>query len=395
MEAPHQEASRDRPPASHRTSAVPEEAARPQPVRAGDSEGRAERSSDDALPKAANGTAPAEPSRSSGPAAGGGPAVGSGLAAGGEPAAGGGPAVGSGPAATIEEAPPSVPREVPTPLLASEALMEDLAPMHPARDAARVWCAVVGLSFLLLGGLSLAGLRPGGAAAGPPAFVLGFVALVAAFTPVSYRQRAIAMVVLGMIATVIGLRGAGPAVGIDAGSLGWGAARAAAAMALPAALVFRSRYRAYAGARWLLLAAFLIALPSLGHAIARLVLLDLQLGHVGAFLVILTILASLTGFMGAETTGAGTFLAVAVVLACSIDLLLGELAQMSAFSVPGIVNALATALAFAATCAITSLGLFQILAWRLAADARRIDLHSHRKDTDARDRLHSGGEWLS
>ncbi|AUX44052.1 hypothetical protein SOCE26_055120 [Sorangium cellulosum] len=364
MEKPYAEASRDRPPASHRAPAGREKAAPAQPDRAdaGATDGAAEGSG----PAASNDAAPA-PRRP-----------------------------GSSPVITVEEVPPSAPREnVSKPLLASEALMEDLAPMRPAQDAARIWCAVVGVGFLVLGGLSVAGLRPGGAAAGPPAFVLGIVSLFTALTSVSYRQRAVAMVVLGMIGTLIGLKGAGSAP-VD--GVGWGAARAAAAMALPAALVFRSRYRAYSGARWLLVAAFLVALPSFGQAVARLALHDPHLAQLGALLVALAVLSSLTGFMGAETTGAGAFLAVTVVLAFTADLIIGGLAQIHTFSTRSVVSVLSAALAFAATSAITSLGLFQILAWRLAADARRIDLHSRPKDKDTPDRDQrppSGGEWLT
>jgi hypothetical protein len=273
--------------------------------------------------------------------------------------------------------------------------MEDLAPVHPARDAARIWCAAAGLGFLLLGGLSVVGLRPGGAAAGPPAFFLGAVALFAALIRVTYRQRAVAMVVLGALATVIGLAGSGPAVGIAVGGAGWGAARAISGAALPAALVFRSRYRAYAGARWLLVAAFAVALPTVGHAVARLALLDPHIGHVGALAVILAVLASLTGFMGSETTGAGSFLAVAVVSSLAGDLLIAGLLAAGGVDVRDLIGAIAAALAFATTSAMTSLGLFQILAWRLAADAaRRIDLH--RRPKDSADRLQqSSGEWLS
>lgn len=358
MEKPYGEANRDRPPASRRAIAERDKAAPAQP------EG------------AAAGDSPAEPPP------------------GGPPAAPLGAApverfVEPSPVITLEEPPPSARENVTKPLLASEALMEDLAPMRPAQDAARVWCAVVGVGFLLFGGLSVAGLRPDGVVAGPPAFVLGIVTLFTALTSVSYRRRALAMVVLGTIATVIGLQSSGPAVG-------WGAARAVAAIALPAALVFRSRYRAYTGARWLLVAAFLVALPSFGHAVAQLALLDPHLGQLGALMVILAVLSSLTGFMGAETTGAGAFLAVAVVLAFTADLVVGRLAQLSAFSPRDLVSVLSAGLAFAATSAITSLGLFQILAWRLAADARRIDLHRPDNDKDGQDRRPpSGGEWLS
>ncbi|AUX33673.1 MULTISPECIES: hypothetical protein [Sorangium] len=367
MEKPYGEANRDRPPASRRAIAERDKAAPAQPEGAAAGDGAAERPS-----AAPIGAAQVEPPS----AAPVGAAQAERLS-------------GSSPAITIEEPPPSQREHVTKPLLASEALMEDLAPMRPAQDAARVWCAVVGVGFLLFGGLSVAGLRPDGVVAGPPAFVLGIVALFTALTSVSYRQRAIAMVVLGTIATVIGLQSSGPAVG-------WGAARAVAAIALPAALVFRSRYRAYAGARWLLVAAFLVALPSFGHAAAQLTLLEPHLAQLGALMVILAVLSSLTGFMGAETTGAGSSLAVAVVLAFMADLVVGRLAQLGAVTPRDLVSVLSAGLAFAATSALTSLGLFQILAWRLAADARRIDLHRPENDKEGGDRRPpSGGEWLT
>ncbi|KYF69244.1 hypothetical protein [Sorangium cellulosum] len=359
MEKPYGEANRDRPPASRRAAAEREKAAPAPPEGATAGDAPAVGLAEETPAAASSSAAPAERQLE------------------------------ASPVVTIEEAPPSARERVTKPLLASEALMEDLAPMRPAQDAARTWCAAVGVGFLLLGGLSLAGLRPEGVVAGPPAFVLGIVALFTALTSVSYRQRAVAMVVLGAIATVIGLQSSGTA-------FGWGAARAGAAIALPAALVFRSRYRAYSGARWLLVAAFLVALPSFGQAVAQLALVDPHLGQLGAVMVILAVLSSLTGFMGSETTGAGTFLAVAVVLAFTADLVVDRLAQLGAFSPGELVGVLSAGVAFAGTSALTSLGLFQILAWRLAADARRIDLHSRPSDKDGPDqRPPSGGEWLT
>ncbi|KYF49583.1 hypothetical protein BE08_41185 [Sorangium cellulosum] len=370
MEKPYGEANRDRPPASRRAAVEREKAAPAAPEGAAAGDVPAIRPLEQAPAAASNDAAEASAAASNDAA----PAE-------RQPA--------PSPAITIEEPPPSARETVTKPLLASEALMEDLAPMRPAQDAARIWCAAVGVGFLFLGGLSLAGLRPDGVVAGPPAFVLGIVALFTALTSVSYRQRAVAMVVLGAIATVLGLESSGTA-------FGWGAARAVAAIALPAALVFRSRYRAYSGARWLLVAAFLVALPSFGQAVAQLALLEPHLGQLGAAMVILAVLSSLTGFMGSETTGAGTFLAVAVVLAFTVDLVVGRIAQLGAFSPGELVGVLSAGLAFAATSAITSFGLFQVLAWRLAADARRIDLHSRPNDKDGPDlRPPSSGEWLT
>lgn len=270
--------------------------------------------------------------------------------------------------------------------------MEDLAPMAPARSAARIWCAAVGLIFVLLGVLSAAGLRPGGYAASASAFSLGAVGLIAALTRVTYRQRAVAMVMLGALSALFGLVRSGPALGIDVGGAGWAAARAVAGAALPAALVFRGRYRAYAGARWLLGIAFAVSLPFLVHTVVRIVVLGLGLEQIGAIAVVVAMAASLLGFMGSETTGAGALLATAVIGTLTIELALRAAFALEGVSLQGIVGVLCAAVAFATTSAVTSIGLFQVLAWRLAADARRIDIHTPPKER--RRRAPSSADWL-
>lgn len=273
--------------------------------------------------------------------------------------------------------------------------MDDLAPMEPGRGGARTWCGVVGLVFLALGCLAEAGLRPGGREVSTPSFSLAAAALLAAFTPrVPYGLRAVAMLMIGSTATALGLARYGPAHGIDAGGAGWGAMRAIAAAALPAALVFRSRYRAYAGARWLLVVAFAAALPFLGYLVVRLAVLDLGMEQIGGIAVLLAMAASLLGFMGSETTGAGAYLAGAVVLALTVDLALRGFASLGALSVPGGFAVVFSAIAFAASSALTTIGLFQVLAWRLATDARRINLHEPPK-APPRAREHSSADWPS
>lgn len=282
------------------------------------------------------------------------------------------------------------------PLLASEALMEDLAPMEPARGAARLWCAAIGLVFLLLGGLSIASLRPGGSASGATAFALGALALGLALARITYRRRAAAMVGVGALATLLGLAGLGPTVGIDVGGPGWGAARALAGAALPAALAFRGRYRAYAGARWLLGGAFGAALPFLVFVAIRLTTQELGLGGVGAILVVLAMTAGLLGFMGAETTSAGAWLALAVNLALATDLALDGLSALHPLTLEAAAPVIIAALSFATSSALTAIGLFQILAWRLAPVARRIDLHPPPKEPkDGDSKRSQSSDWLT
>ena len=114
------------------------------------------------------------------------------------------------------------PRETPVkPLLASEALVEDLAPLEPSRHVARFWCAAVGVGFASLGALPLLGLRGGGTLGAVSSFfLLGAVTVGAALTRVSYRRRAVAMLALGLLVALLGLGGTGPAAGIAHDAVG-------------------------------------------------------------------------------------------------------------------------------------------------------------------------------
>ena len=78
------------------------------------------------------------------------------------------PGARSGP--TQARPPEPAPRK---PLLASEALMEDLAPVEPARRDAQRWCAGVGSGFLLIGTLPLLDAAPGRLRAAVPWVVTG------------------------------------------------------------------------------------------------------------------------------------------------------------------------------------------------------------------------------
>lgn len=286
----------------------------------------------------------------------------------------------SGPTSTpierVTEPPESPPeRARQTPLLASEALIEDLAPREPGRNAARGLCVGLGLALVAAGGLL--DLRGDGALADQtvPSALLGGVVIVAGVLPVSYARRALALAVVGLLAGALGLRDIGPAGGIAVGGEAWGFFRFLAATALPAALLFRARYRAYGPARWFLGGAFLVATPFVVHAFATVATEELRLTHVGAVAAVAATLASLAGFMGAETTGAGGYLGIGLVIAFGGQLGLELLERGGA---PPI-DALATVLGFLAACTMVSVGMFQLLAARFSADARRIDPRSSRE----------------
>jgi hypothetical protein len=294
---------------------------------------------------------------------------------------------GNGPESRVREA-------VAKPLLASEALMEDLAPVEPARRAARVWCAALGLAFLALGALPLLGLREGGVQAATPSFVFGGIALLAALAPVTYRLRAAAMVVLGILSAATGLRGVGPAMGIAVGGMLWGICRVVAASTLPAALLFRARYRAYSGARWILGVAFLSALPFLVLAAVTLLRFDFGLQQIGACIAVIAIVGSLPGFMGSETTGAASLTGPGVIVGLSAELLLHALSTPDTLGSWASIGTIAiSTAAFAGTSVMAALGLFQILASRFCADARRIDLHAQPRQATKSSPSSSSGDW--
>lgn len=299
---------------------------------------------------------------------------------------------------TPGDAPPrSTTRQTsPKPLLASEALMEDLAPVEPGRGGARIWCAALGAGYFVLGGIHLGGVSGGGRGGAVPSFVLGTVALVAALVRVSYRQRAVAMIVLGVLSGLLGLRGVGPALGIAVGGGAWALLRLLGAIALPSALLFRARYRAYSRARWILAGALAASVPFLGYCV-MLLFEPFGLAQAGAVIAIGVVLASLTGFMGSETTGAASYTALAVVLGLGTQLALEGLTtggHEALLASPVEIAKLATStVAFVAIAAMTALGAFQVLAWRLAADAARcVDLHPQPKKERAAG-LAESGDW--
>jgi hypothetical protein len=289
------------------------------------------------------------------------------------------------------------------PLLASEALMEDLAPVEPLGQRARILCIGIGVLFALLGLLPLLGVEVRGQPALVPSLVVGAVTLFAAVTRVSYRKRAVAMVALGAIVAVLGIAGTGPAQGTAEGGAVWAIARWVAAAVVPAALLFRARYRAFEGARVLLGLAFLTALPFAIHAITLIREPNVfGLAQVGALLALALLIAGLPGFMGSETTAAGSYVAPAMIAALALQAGLqrlgatvpgsladvfgvmqatpeeGALVEAAPSLLPSpaaLSDAVVTAGAFAASALLAALGLFQILAWKFAPAARKIDVH--------------------
>ena len=263
----------------------------------------------------------------------------------------------------------------PKPILASDCLKDEVAPVHPWDGAARWAC--VASSFALTAfafgahRASPAGATFRGAPLTEAVFALGFAAAAALRLP--YTMRALLMVGLG-----VGLlfNGALVAAGAlqrvfstpleTAGGVG---ARTVAATCLAAALFFRAHYRAYRGARALLAIACVLALPFVAHAVA-LTEYGPPLVRLSSAASLLAVAASLVGFMGAGTTALASAWAAAVLTILPLDLALRPLAVHQ----PLAPSWLASIAVWALACGLTALGLFQILASLFAARARNVDV---------------------
>ena len=193
-----------------------------------------------------------------------------------------------------------------------------------------------------------------------------------AIVPFPYLWRAVVGAAVGLAVAVIGLAGGGPLALLAHGS--WGGWRLIAATVLPAALLFRAHYRAYARGRSLLAGAFLLSVPFLAQETVFALDSTSRLGQLGAALTILAMLSSLVALLGAPTTAATAWCAELLTVMSALDL---GLRQLSAPHVAGMgpyAHAL-TALAFVASASPVALGLFQVLAAVHTADARRVDVH--------------------
>ena len=271
-----------------------------------------------------------------------------------------------------ELSPPAVAR----PVLASEALMDDLAPVEPARAKARMACIALGVVCLALAIAPLlldqATTRLGFALAA----TLACLATFASMDRLSYARRAAALVLVGGLGLIAGVGGIGPAAAIAIAGTGSATTRVLGATVLPAALLFRAKYRAFRGARWILAAAFATALPFASHAAFTVAADEHGLAELGALISIGALGAGLFGFMGAETNAAASYTATANIFGLAADVALSSLgARNEPIALSHVIEAALAAIAFGFFAGGAALGMFQALAIRFAPAARQIDLH--------------------
>jgi hypothetical protein len=268
-------------------------------------------------------------------------------------------------------------KKTPPPILASDVLREDLAPIEPGRRASRLWDGGVALLFLAVGvclrfGFGVANISPqAGAICLAAAAATGATGLV----PFPYLWRAVVGGLAGATVVALGLFGAGPlALVTQTGSNALTEIfRVVTCVAIPAALLFRSHYRAYERGRMLLAIAFVLALPFLASSVL-VAINGPTMAKVGAGLAITGALLGLVAFMSAPTTLVSAWCALVLTALIAADIGLRQLyAPMPAAA--GRLVFVLTGVAFFASVVPIALGLFQTWAAVYAREARLVDVH--------------------
>ena len=265
------------------------------------------------------------------------------------------------------------------PVLASDILREEIAPIAPAKRAIRASLAAFAATFAVAALMAKVGIGPlqlTSRAAFEGSLVIAALAAVAATVPLPYAARAAVAAVAGLLPLIFGVLQLGPVAAFGAA----GPLRAALAIPiltlLPAALVFRARYRAFRAARVILAVALVACLP--GVALLALGAFDVAApvgDRLTAGLACGAVLTALFGFMGPETSAACVQWAATVVLAYAARGALdaieaawsGDAIAMSAYAAAAAGELIASML--------VTFALFQILAVALASRARQVDVH--------------------
>ena len=282
------------------------------------------------------------------------------------------------PASGVHTAPAkTAKKKTPPPVLASDVLREDLAPIEPGRRASRLWDGGVALLFLAVGvclrfGLGVANISPqAGAICLAAAAATGATGLV----PFPYLWRAVVGGLAGATVVALGLFGAGPLALLaqPVSNPLTEIFRVITCVAVPAALLFRSHYRAYERGRLLLAVAFVLAFPFLA-ASARVAIEGPAMAKLGAGLAVTGALLGLIAFMSAPTTLVSAWCAQVLTAMIAADIGLRQLYAPRPSGAGDLAYVL-TGVAFFASVVPVALGLFQTWAAVYAREARLVDVH--------------------
>lgn len=259
---------------------------------------------------------------------------------------------------------------VPRPLLASEALAEERAPLQPWRVGVRLALLSCAVSLTVLGLGVWAGVGLPGEAAALSFSAAAGTAMIAV-VPFAYPVRAAMTTLVGVALMTLGLQGMGPLAGltVDGGTLK-DLERMVVGSALPSALLLRARYPTFQLTRLLLGCAFLLAVPLLVTEVVLAV--DHQLSWVtrlaaGTVAILLT--TSVAGALGDGNLGFSSPWAWLILVAIPGEIALRQFTLLAGAGA-GWLTYPATGLAMACASLLVSLGLAQLGASVIAPRAR-------------------------
>jgi hypothetical protein len=264
------------------------------------------------------------------------------------------------------------------PILASDILRDEVAPVAPAQKLIVLWSILFSLAFAAAAIFSWVGLTPDTLLVGSA--ITSVAAALAALLPAPYVLRAFLAATAGMIPLALGVCGSGPLAAMHARGNLVDMATLVALTFLPGVLLFRSRYRAFLIARILLGVALVLSLPAeIGFAMAALDEATPLLTRIADGVVFVGVLGAGFGFMGAETTGFGAFWGALIVTTYAAGIAARGLPALGdppstwvtekhlGFFAAGFGEWLAATLAAHA--------IFQLFAAFLAKQARKVDVH--------------------
>ena len=275
--------------------------------------------------------------------------------------------------------PPSSQSRVPVapPVLASDILREDVAPLAPAQRLIILWLLLFSLAFGAAAVFSFLGIFP------PALFqasaATAVIAALAALLPVPYTVRAILGVTASLVPLVLGAHGEGPLAAMHGRGALFDQATLVALTILPGALLFRSRYRAFKVARVILALALIASVPAeIGFGLTAYDAAAPLVTRVADGIVLLAVLGAGFGFMGAETTAFGAFWGALIVTTHAAGIGLrasGWIAGSDAFLAPHAWTFVAGGVGEWVAATLAAHAIFQLFAALLGKWARRVDVH--------------------
>ena len=284
-----------------------------------------------------------------------------------------------------EGSPRSNPKmSVKPPVLASDILLEELAPRAPGRTLIRVLLGAFAVACGFSAAAARFGIGPHSTNVFEGSLLSAGIAAIGALVPLPYAARATVAVLAGLSLLVLGAVDRGPLSPLGQEGVVAAAAALVLVATLPAALFFRSQYRAFRAARFVLTAALVFALPAV--VLAVLVVIDGQAPlpqRIADGLFAAATLTGLFGYMGEETSAGCSRFAALVLVTYSARVatrilpasFAGSAALVVVDDAYGQCGYLVSSAGTLAAATVVAVGFYQILATLFAESARDIDVH--------------------